>query len=422
MIDGFRFAAVSAGIKKKKGALDLGLIVADEPVSATALFTKNLVRAHPVTISEQRLLAHGRAQAWLVNAGNANACNGKAGHEAAISTCRATAEHLRIEAEMVLPSSTGVIGQVLPAQKIEVALPELVPKLSPEGVDDFANAILTTDRWAKKSTTSIRGANGKTASVLAIGKGAGMFHPDLARAGSLPQPSGAGLEQSNLGAADLIGSTGDVRHATMLVYIVTDAAADSERLTRALERAADVTFNSASVDGDTSTNDSVYLMASGKSGVSPSEEELAEALIQVCRPLVRSMVRDGEGAEHVVEIVVKGLETKERARTVARTIATSPLVKTALTGKDANWGRLLMAAGRSGVPFDPREASVSIGGVYICRGGTPTSAEADVEASQKMQAPEYTIEVELGSGPGQFSYITSDLGHAYIDVNAGYRT
>lgn len=420
MIDGFQFAATSAGLKKNERSLDLGLIVADRAVPATALFTRNLVRAHPVTISEQRLLARESARAWLVNSGNANACNGEAGYRAALSTCRATAEKLGIEPEMVLPSSTGVIGQVLAADKIEEALPDLLRKLSPDSAQDFAEAIVTTDRWPKMERTILEGPQGRAA-ILAIGKGAGMFHPDLARPGGLPQPSGAGLPGSDLGAADLVGWGGSM-HATMLVYILTDAVADAACLTEALERAADVTFNSASVDGDTSTNDSVYLMASGKSGLRVEREQLIEGLVRVCRPLVRSMVRDGEGAEHVVDVEVKGLKTDAEARTIARTIATSPLVKTALTGKDANWGRLLAAAGRAGVPFDPAEASVSIGGVCICRGGVPTSEQADRDASQKMQSAEYSIEVVLGSGPGRFSYITSDLGHGYVDVNAGYRT
>lgn len=406
---GFRFSGMSAGIKKS-GAPDLALLVCDEPCTAAAVFTRNLVRAHPVTISEKRVLT-GRAQACLVNSGNANACNGQPGLEGALSTTQKAAELLKISPELVLPSSTGVIGQPFPKDKIEAALPALVDSLSEDGLDAFADAIMTTDRWRKIASTTIE-SDGKTATLVAVGKGAGMFHPDLAPAGELPQPNG-----DNFDGGDYAGL-----HATMLVYILTDAAADVDTLKMSLMDSADVTFNAATVDGDTSTNDSVYLFASGKSGLVVGHEQLTKALLEVCRPLAKSMVLDGEGAEHAVTITVRGLNNDAEARDVARVIATSPLVKTAITGKDANWGRLLAAAGRSGVPFDPSSVTLNIEGVCICDRGLPTSAEADREATQKMQAKEYGIELILGKGPGTFSYITSDLGHGYVDVNAGYRT
>lgn len=406
---GFSFSGVSAGIKKR-GGLDLGLITADSPVPVAAVFTRNVVRAHPVHLSERRVLS-GKAQACLVNAGNANACNGQAGMDAALSTTACAAEYLGIDPELVLPSSTGVIGQPLPADKIIGAMKELVDGLSPDKIEDFADAIRTTDRWRKIATTTIK-KDGKTATFVAIGKGAGMFHPDLALAGELPQPNGDNYED-----ADFSGL-----HATMLVYIVTDAQADLETLRGALLGGSDKTFNAATVDGDTSTNDTVILMASGKSGVLVDEEELENALVEVCLPLAKSMVRDGEGAEHAVTITVRGLQNDAEARDIARVVATSPLVKTAMTGKDANWGRLLMAAGRAGIPFDPSVATVLIEGVCICENGAFTTEEADRQASEKMKAEEYEIELVLGGGPGTFSYITSDMGHTYIDVNAGYRT
>jgi glutamate N-acetyltransferase / amino-acid N-acetyltransferase len=412
---GFRFAGVAAGLKKKSGALDLGLIVADEPANAAAVFTRNLVRAHPVHLAEERVLS-GRAQALLVNSGNANACNGPAGREAALSTTACAAEYLGINPALVLPASTGVIGQVLPADKVNGQMSALVASLTAEGSDSFAEAICTTDRWKKIASTTIE-AGGKSATVLAIGKGAGMFHPDLAPAGQLPQPGGAGFDDSGFSDADFAGL-----HATMLVYILTDAIVDVETLRNSLLEGCDKTFNAATVDGDTSTNDSVFLLASGKSGLKVDEEQLTRALVTVCGTLAKSMVLDGEGAEHAVTITVKGLQNDAEARDIARVIATSPLVKTALTGKDANWGRLLMAAGRSGIPFDPDVATIFIQGTCICDNGQPTSKEADAEASAKMKASEYEIEVILGSGPGVFSYITSDMGHSYIDVNAGYRS
>lgn len=409
-VPGFRFAGIAAGIKKKAHALDLGLIVADEAVPTAAVFTRNLVRAHPVHLAEERVLG-GKAQALLVNSGNANACNGTPGMDAALATTSELANALGIDASLVLPASTGVIGQVLDATKINSKIPALLEALDPRNCESFAEAICTTDRWKKIASTTIE-ADGKTATVLAIGKGAGMFHPDLAPAGSLPQPGGHGFDESELSGL----------HATMLVYIVTDALADVETLKASLFEGSDKTFNAATVDGDTSTNDSVFLMASGKSGLAVDEEQLTQALIEVCAPLAKAMVRDGEGAEHAVTITVSGLQNDAEARDIARTIATSPLVKTAFAGKDANWGRLLMAAGRSGIPFDPDKATIHIEGTCICEQGLPTTLEADLEASGKMKAEEYEIQIQLGDGPGVFSYITSDLGHQYVDVNAGYRS
>jgi glutamate N-acetyltransferase/amino-acid N-acetyltransferase len=428
VVRGFRLAGVAAGIKKR-GGLDLGLIVSDEPVPTAAVFTRNLVRAHPVHVSERRVLSsEGAMVACLVNSGCANACSGEAGLEATLATTAEVARLLGVDAERVLPSSTGVIGQVLPTEKVRAALPALVAALRPDGLEDFAAAIMTTDRWKKLGSTTLEGTDeaGRpaTATVLCVGKGAGMFHPDLAPAGQLPQPNGSGFLDPigmDLAGIESVEDLGKL-HATMLVYILTDALADVATLRAALEYGADQTFNSATVDGDTSTNDSVYLMASGRSGLRVGVEELTRALVEACRPVVRSMVRDGEGAEHVVDICVRGVESDAAARDIARTIATSPLVKTALTGKDANWGRLLAAAGRAGVPFDPSRAGITIGGVCICRDGGPTDAEADRRASEQMQADEYTIEVTLGDGPGRFTYVTADLGHGYVDVNAGYRS
>lgn len=399
-VAGFRFSAVAAGIKKA-GGLDVGLLVADEVVSAAGVFTRNLVRAAPVEIAEERV-ATGRLRAVLVNAGNANACTGEPGYRAAVDTTAAVAKALGTEERRVAPASTGVIGAVLPAEKILAQVPALVSGLSADRADDFAQAILTTDRWKKTSTVTVS-KNGSTATFLGIAKGAGMIHPDLGPTRPLqPEPGPP--------------------HATMLAFVVTDAVADPQLLQQCLERAAELTFNACSVDGDTSTNDTLLVLASGKSGIALERDELTQALIDVCRPLAREMVRDGEGAEHAVDIVVRGLPDEASARQIARTVATSPLVKTALYGKDANWGRLLAAAGRAGIPFDPRVASVSIGGVCICERGLPVGAEAEAEANRIMRENTYAIELVLGDGPGSFSYVTSDLGHGYVDVNAGYRS
>lgn len=399
-VPGFRFSGVAAGLKKH-GGLDLGLILADTPAVAAGVFTRNLVRAAPVQLGERRVL-QGPVRAILVNSGNANAFTGEAGMDAALRTTRALGALLGCSEEAILPSSTGVIGQVLPAEKVEAALPLLIANADPNRLEHFADAIMTTDRFRKISEQSLATASGQI-SFVGVCKGAGMIHPDLGGAGKLPQPPGP-------------------PHATMLAYALTDVCAEREQLQTCLEEAIDVTFNTVSVDGDTSTNDTVLLLASGVSGVTLDSKRLTEALIELLRPLARAMVQDGEGAEHVVDIRVKGLPTREEARLVARSIATSPLVKTAFAGKDANWGRLMMAAGKSGVLFDPGRATISIDGVILCQDGKGQGPEQDVEACKRMRKASFEILVDLGQGSAEFTYTTCDMGHAYIDVNAGYRS
>ena len=391
-VAGFRFAGCAAGIKKR-GGLDLGLIVAEEPVMAAGVYTRNLVRAAPVELMMERVAAGGRVQAVLVNSGNANACTGAAGMEAAVVSTRAVARALGVDEGLVVPASTGVIGALLPAERIVAAVPQLMSGLSADGVEAFAEAICTTDRWPKVAVGSVRCADGSPANLVGIAKGAGMIHPDV----GLP-------------------------HATMLAFVVTDAIVQHSELEQALGRAAELSFNACTVDGDTSTNDTVLALASGKSGRRAAEGALFEGLLEVCRELARQMVLDGEGAEHAVEIRVEGLESEAAARTVARTVATSLLVKTALFGKDANWGRLLAAAGRAGVAFDPERASISVAESLIFEAGAPLGAEAEAVATRGMAEKCYRIVMSLGSGPGSFTYLTSDLGHGYVDVNAGYRT
>jgi glutamate N-acetyltransferase / amino-acid N-acetyltransferase len=397
-VAGFRFAGCAAGIKKR-GGLDLGLIVAEEPVMAAGVYTRNLVRAAPVELMMERVAAGGRVQAVLVNSGNANACTGEAGTEAALVSTRAVARALGVDEGLVVPASTGVIGAQLPADRIVAAVPQLMSGLSAEGVEAFAEAICTTDRWPKVAVGSVRCAEGSPANLIGIAKGAGMIHPDVGL------PGAAGLP-----------------HATMLAFVVTDAIVQRSELEQALARAAELSFNACTVDGDTSTNDTVLALASGKSGRRAAEGALFEGLLAVCRELAKQMVLDGEGAEHAVEICVEGLESEEAARKVARTVATSLLVKTALFGKDANWGRLLAAAGRAGVVFDPGRASIRVAGSLIFEAGKPLGAEAEALATRGMAEKCYRIVMSLGSGPGSFTYLTSDLGHGYVDVNAGYRT
>jgi glutamate N-acetyltransferase/amino-acid N-acetyltransferase len=384
---GFRFGAVSAGIRKD-GRIDLALAVCDRPAVTAALFTRNLVKAAPVLVAAERASA-GLSRAVLANSGCANAVTGEQGLRAARASTLAIAKALGISPEEVLPASTGVIGAHLPEEKIAAQATALAEKLSEDGYEDFAQAICTTDRWVKIAKTEVEGAQ-----LLAIAKGAGMIHPDV----------------------------GGAPHATMLVFIFTDARVEQPVLARALTQASDVTFNACSVDGDTSTNDTVIAMASGASDRQPSEAALTAALTKVCDELARSMVADGEGANHVAEIKVLGLASREHAKQVAKTVATSLLVKTALFGEDANWGRLLAAAGRAGVSFDPSRAAIAVGGIAIVKDGTPVGADAELAANKILKQPSYTIELRLGDGPGEFRYLTSDLGHGYVDVNAGYRS
>lgn len=387
---GFRFAATAANIRKD-GRADVAIAVADKPCVAAGVFTRNRVRAAPVEVAAERIRS-GTARVILVNSGCANACTGAPGRQAVVDSTQAIATALGVPVESVLPASTGVIGALLPAEKIAAVAPQLSASLASDGLEGFAKAIMTTDRWPKIASCEIPTPAGR-ARLLGIAKGAGMIHPDMGPP-----------------------------HATMLAFLFTDAVVDRELLERVLGRASDLSFNAATVDGDTSTNDTVFALASGLSGMTPSEQELLGALTGVCRELARSMVADGEGARHVTEIVVRGLASEDAARVVARTVATSLLVKTALFGQDANWGRLLAAAGRAGVPFDPDRASISVSGIEIVRGGVGVGAEAEARAAQVLATDSSEIVLTLGDGPGNFSYLTSDLGHGYVDVNAGYRS
>lgn len=389
-VDGFRFAGIASGIKAN-GRPDLALIVADEPVAVAGVFTRNRVQAAPVRVAKERARA-GRARAVLVNSGNANACTGRAGLEATRRTTAAIAERLGTDARAVLPASTGVIGALLPAETIVAAGDRLIESLAADGASDFARAIMTTDQWPKVASTEVV-LGRRRATVLGIAKGAGMIHPDM---------------------------------ATTLAFVVTDAGVSPGLLRRMLRAATDATFNAISVDGDTSTNDTILMMASGRAGSvragSREARALAAALTDVLGALGKSIVRDGEGARHVARIEVEGLSSDRAARAVARTIATSPLVKTALHGRDANWGRILAAAGRAGVAFDPERAEIRIEDETIVRGGMPVGREAEARAAAILARPEYAIRVTLGKGRGRAHYLTCDLGVDYVGVNANYRS
>ncbi len=389
--NGFRFAGLACGLKKR-GGLDVGLLVADQLATAAGVFTTNLVKAAPVVVAMDRV-RKGQALAILVNSGCANACTGEPGLNATLATTSAIAKALGCAPEEILPASTGVIGEVLRAECILSNVSNLVESLSPAHHEAFSQAIMTTDRWPKVASAEIPGKSG--AHVLAMAKGAGMIHPELTADGKL--------------------------HATMLAFAVTDAKCNQAALARALERAVQVTLNACSVDGDTSTNDSVFVLASGIQGEA-SESELEAAFISVFSKLAQSIVADGEGSEHLVELTVSGLSSEADAAKIAKTIATSLLVKTALAGKDPNWGRIVAAAGRAGVVFDPNVAKIAINDVVIVEGGVGIGAHAEARAKEIMQGPAFALKVDLGTGTGSCRYFMTDLGHQYVDVNAGYRS
>ena len=402
---GFRFGAVKAGLKQS-GRTDFAVIVADEPASAAAAFTANRIKAAPLLVDAEHLRATGgRVQVVAVNAGNANCAAGQAGIDAARATCIATAEIFKCRAEEVFPSSTGVIGIPLPAEKIIAMLPELAACLGSES-DHFqqvAEAIITTDTVEKTAFSRIEvttpeidgpGEIPQEVRIAAVCKGSGMIHPQL-----LP-------------------------HATMLVYILTDADMEPAVLDSYLREAIEVSFNRISVDGDTSTNDTVLLLASGASGtrIGPGNRAFAQALAHVCTSLARQIVADGEGVSHVVELEVEGAASDSDALRIAKAIAHSPLVKTAWAGCDPNWGRLVAAIGYSGAQIDPEAIDISFGELPVCRNGGRASEFNEAAAHAYLTQPEFSIAIHLHQGSGTCRFWTTDLTHEYIRINADYTT
>ncbi len=395
---GFRFSAVKAGLKKS-GRTDFALIVADTPASAAAVFTANRVTAAPLIVDKQHLTATGgKVRVAAINAGNANCAAGQAGLEAARATCAAAAEAFGCLPEEVFPSSTGIIGVPLPAGKLIAALPAASAALGRE-LDHFeqvAQAILTTDTVEKTAFARLQVAQSdgtaKEVRIAAAGKGSGMIHPQL------------------------------VPHATMLVYVLTDAAIEPAALNAYLTRAVEVSFNRISVDGDTSTNDTVLLLASGASGASIGADnpEFAAALTQVCTSLARQVVADGEGITHVVELRIDGAASDADALKVAKAIAHSPLVKTAWAGGDPNWGRLVAAIGYSGAQIDPDRIDIQFGELPICRDGGRAAGFDEAAAHDYIAKPEFSIAIQLHQGPGSCIFWTTDLTHEYIHINADY--
>jgi len=392
---GFRFGATKAGLKAS-GRTDFALIVADAPASAAAAFTGNRVKAAPVLVDQEHLRATGgKVRAVAINAGNANCAAGQAGIDAARATCEALAQVFGCSPEEVFPSSTGIIGVPLPAEKLIAALPELSRRIGSESdhFQEVAEAILTTDTLEKTAFARLD-IDGKEVRIAATCKGSGMIHPQL------------------------------VPHATMLVYILTDAEATPAVLDSYLRKAIEVSFNRISVDGDTSTNDTVLLLASAASGsaIDAHNAEFAGALTEVCTSLARQVVADGEGITHVVELRIEGAASDADALRVARAIAHSPLVKTAWAGCDPNWGRLVAAIGYSGAEIDPERIDIWFGEQRICRNGG-RAAEFDEKAAHAyLRQEEFSISIDLNQGPGSCVFWTTDLTAEYVHINADYST
>jgi len=386
---GFSASGIACGIKRT--GPDLALFVSDRPATAAARFTTNRFRAAPVLVSDAHLRAsRGRARAVVANSGCANAATGRRGLLAARRTAAALARRLGIDASEVLPASTGVIGVSLPVDRLIAALPAAVEGLAAGGLGRAARAIMTTDTHPKLAGATFSW-RGKTAMVSGCAKGAGMIHP---------------------------------RMATMLVFLFTDAGVPAALLGRILNAVSPGTFESISVDGDTSTNDSVVILANGASGLEVrsgdrSMDRFREALREVSASLARQIVRDGEGARRTLLVEVRGASNDGAADRVARAVALSPLVKTALAGGDPNWGRILAAAGTAGVPFAPGRVSVSIGGVLVARRGAAIRRDPR-RLTRVFRRPEVHARLTLGEGKGRGRILTCDLTAAYVRINATY--
>jgi glutamate N-acetyltransferase/amino-acid N-acetyltransferase len=394
VVPGFRWGGIEAGIRKRGGRPDLALLLTDEPVACAGIFTRSDAAAAPVVLSRPKATA-GRARAVLMNAGCANACTGEKGAAAAHRMAAALTQLADIPEELVLIASTGVIGAHLPVERIEAHLGQLVSSARPDGIREYARAIMTTD--TREKVASRQGfVAGRTVTVAGTCKGAGMIMPDM---------------------------------ATMLACVVTDAAVEPEALRTLIGAAAWPSFNAVTVDGDTSTNDTLYLLASGQAGNpvitradSPGYSELLGLVRETCIDLAKQIAADGEGATKFIEVHVSEARTEDEADTVARRIANSPLVKTALHAADANWGRIVAAIGVCGFSIDASRIALQIEDVLLVEHGQGLGVLAEEHASARMRGPAFTLHVRLGRGAAERSIFTCDYSAEYVKINAEYRT
>lgn len=401
---GFTAAGVHAGFRKNPGRADLALVVADRPVAAAGVFTTNRFCAAPVQVSREQLggieHGYGTMRAVVINSGNANAATGEPGLAIARETCGVVADALGCKAGEVLVASTGVIGVPLDIEPFEQGVPQAAAALSREGAHDAARAIMTTDTHAKEHAVAYEstapGFEGCAFTVGGMCKGSGMIMPNM---------------------------------ATMIAVITTDAPVQPAALHEILLSQVRVTFNKVTVDSDSSTNDTCVIFASGDAapGVAlieqgtPAYAELCQAVHAVCENLARAIAADGEGASKLVTVNVHGAATKADADTAARSVANSPLVKTAIAGHDCNWGRIAAALGKCGVPFDQSRVDIDIMGMPVCRAGLTVPFD-EAEALRRFEEPEIVIEANLGAGTCSTTVWTCDLTHEYVSINADYRS
>lgn len=388
---GFCFATVQAGFRKENRD-DLALLVSDVPAVAAGTFTQNRFPAAPVLVARSMLEARPFARAVVINSGQANACTGDEGIANCRETLRLVAAATGLEPEDILPASTGVIGNQLKMDLWREAAPALGADLGKADPEDFAKAIMTTDAFPKLSERELE-LPGGTVRLVGMAKGAGMICPNM---------------------------------ATMLSVVLCDARIEASDWTRMLKEAVNLTFNRVTVDGDTSTNDTLYGLANGCSGVSVEDEAamqaLSSALVSILGDLAYMLVQDGEGASKVARIHVTGAVSDADAERVARTVGHSQLVKTALYGRDANWGRIVAAVGRSGAEFNPKDVRVSLCGVELFRNGQPTDLDFDTLLEEPLKKRDLPIDIVMGEGKGSYTLLASDLTHDYVNVNADYRS
>ena len=392
VVPGFRFSGVSCGIKPSRKK-DLSLIVSDCPATAVAAFTTNQVKGAPVLVGLERM-KRGQLQAVVVNSGIANVSTGQAGLRLAHNTCRLVGRQLGIDESLVLPSSTGKIGVLPPWEKMRPGIIAACDTLSPRSFWNALSGIMTTDAFPKAAVRQLK-LGGQTVTLAGLAKGAGMINPNM---------------------------------ATMLCYVVTDAAVEADALRQTLDMTLGDSFNAISVDGDTSTSDTLVLMANGLAHnrpVTPAGRDFRAfktAVGEMLCELARMCVKDGERATRVVDIFVRGTRTDEDARKIARTVAYSPLVKTAFFGGDPNWGRIACAVGYAGVRLDQHKLNIRVGDVLIGRNGMSTGSDNERRAAAVMQQPEFSIAIDLRGGKGRAHVVTSDLSTGYVHFNSAYST
>lgn len=387
---GYSYSTVYAGIRKKPQD-DLALIVSETPASAAAVFTTNLVQAAPVRLGKQHLKeSRGKVRAVLINAGNAN-CATKTADKVALEICKAIAKYGHWPVNQIIPSSTGVIGVDLDPKLVTSAVPDLFTGLSPDRFEDLARAIMTTDTVPKSAEGEVPLKDG-IVRIAGVTKGSGMIHPNM---------------------------------ATTLGFVMMDAKISPVHLKPMLKMAVDRSYNRLSVDGDMSTNDTVIVLANGASGIAPNEKErkvVTEVLCWVLEDLAEKIARDGEGAKKCVTIHVTGARNSDDAQKIARAIANSPLVKTAIAGSDPNWGRILTAAGYSGARFDPAQVDIKVQNILVCKRGLAADFHED-HLKTLLDQPDCTIRFSIaGKGKGESKFWTCDLTEGYIEINGSYRT